>query len=513
MAFYNDPKSFSPDSGITKWHVGFLIFVLIIGLGVALQAWWLLFCRIEIDSGKVGVLIAKLGRDLPSGAIIAPDSSYKGIQREVLSEGRYFYNPIFWDWEIFPLTEVPTGFVGVLIKYFGKEFSEEETKAGKIIAEPDQKGIQREVLQPGKYRINPYAEMIKMEKAIAVPAGYVGVVTNLTGKEARIPNAFLVEEGEKGISKKIMKPGTYYLNPFMYHVDLMDCRSHRFELSGEEALRFPSSDAFEMTVLLTLEWAIDQASAPLVFARIGEVHQQNDKNEILQKVIIPAIRGYGRIEGSKYSAIDYISGKSREVFQKSLFEKMKASCESKGVLIKSVLINDITPPQEIATPIREREIAKEELNRNANQLKQAVAEQDLARSEEMVKQEQERVKAKTGNLVKVIDAENRKKIALIGQEKLLNMERTFLEASKKEAEAILSRGKAQADVVLLEGNAEAETFKKSIEAFKHPEIFAYYEFLSRVAPNINTIFANTDGPFGRIFQNLIPTNDDLKGGK
>jgi len=288
----------------------------------------------------------------------------------------------------------------------------------------------------------------------------------------------------------------------------------RYEFHGSDALKFPSSDAFEISVLMTVEWAVDPQRAPEIFVRIGELHPEVEKNEVLQKVLIPAIRGYGRIEGSKYSAIDYISGKSREVFQNSLFEKIKQFCEEpKGILIKSVLINDIEPPQEIALPIREREIAKEELNRNANQLLQAKADQNLARSEEMVKQEQEKVKAKTENLVKVIDAENKKKVALIQQQKLLEMEKTFLEAAKKEAQAILSRGKAQAEVLLMGAVAEAESLKKSIEAFKDPEIYAYYEFLNRLAPSIQSIFANTDGPFGQVFDKIFPGHSERKGGK
>jgi regulator of protease activity HflC (stomatin/prohibitin superfamily) len=491
--------------------------VLLIGLGISLmvgyQVWQWMFCRIEIEPGRIGVLLAKTGWNLPSGQIVATDSSYKGIQLEVLSEGRHFYNPFLWDWEIFPMFEVPTGFVGVTVGQHGKDFTTEELKQGKIIAAEGEKGIRGPVRNPGKYRINPYAERIELHRAIEIPAGFVGVVTNLTGRNAKVANTFLVGEDEKGVTKKLLTPGIHYVNPYIHKVTVMDCRSQRFELTGTDALRFPSSDAFDMTVHLTVEWAIEVDRAPEIFVRIGEMDHNSEQNEILQKVIIPAIRGHGRIEGSKYSAIDYIAGISRQVFQKSLFDKMKASCETKGILIKSVLINDITPPQEIATPIREREIAKEELNRNLQQLKQAMAEQDLAHSEEKMKQEKEVVQAKTENKVKIIQATNRKKVAMIEQEKLLKMEATILEASQKEAHAILSRGKAQSEVVFVSAKAEAESLKKSIEAFGNPDMFAYYEFLNRVAPSMGQIFANTEGVWGQIFQNVIPDSSPKKGGQ
>ncbi len=500
--------------------------VAVIALFVLWQVWQWFFCRIEIEPGMFGILIAKMGKDLPPGEIIAPDASYKGIQLNVLPEGRHFYDPIFWDWELLPMLEIPNKHLGVQLCFYGKDFTEEELAAGKVIAEKGEKGLQRDVLMPGRYRINKYAEAVEVHPAVEVPAGFVGVVTWFGGTTQPLTSStadlqpepegraseFLVESGRKGVSREVLTPGVHYLNPYLCRVTLMDCRSQRFELSGNDALRFPSSDAFDMTVLMTVEWAIDPARAPEIFVRIGELDANHEKNEILQKVVIPAIRGYGRIEGSKYTALDYISGNSRQAFQNTLFEKIRATCGPKGILIKSVLINDIEPPQEIATPIREREIAKEELNRNKNQLLQAQAEQSLARSEEMVKLERDRVAASTQNKVKIIDATNKQKVALINQERRLQMEATLLEAARREAEAILSRGRAESDVVLLAATAEAEAIKKSIEAFKTAENYAYFEFVSRVAPAMQSIFANTEGVFGRIFQNIVAPRRDEKGG-
>ncbi len=515
--------------------VGLAVFALIV-LFVLWQIWQWFFCRIEIEPGMFGILIAKMGKDLPSGEIIAPDPSYKGIQLQVLPEGRHFYDPIIWDWEIHPMLEIPNKHLGVRLRFYGKDFTDEELRAGKVIAEAGEKGLQREVLMPGRYRINKYAEAVEIHPAVEIPAGFVGVVTWFGGTDqplasgaAAIPaprpatasgpapeyanaSEFLVEPGRKGVSREVLTPGVHYLNPYVTKVTLMDCRSQRFELAGNDALLFPSSDAFDMTVLMTVEWAIDPARAPEIFVRIGELDADPEKNEVLQKVLIPAIRGFGRIEGSKYTALDYISGNSRQAFQNTLFEKIRDTCEPKGILIKSVLINDIEPPQEIATPIREREIAKEELNRNRTQLLQAQAEQSLARSEEMVKLERERVAASTQNKVKVIDATNKRKVALINQDRRLQMEATFLEASRREAEAILSRGQAEADVVLLKAEAEAKAIEKSIAAFKTADNAAYFEFVSRVAPAMHSIFANTEGVFGRIFQNIVAPRRDEKGG-
>lgn len=52
---------------------------------------------------------------------------------------------------------------------------------GTILATARSKGILRDVLRPGKYRINPFAYTVKAVPAIQIRPGHVGVVTSLTG--------------------------------------------------------------------------------------------------------------------------------------------------------------------------------------------------------------------------------------------------------------------------------------------------------------------------------------------
>lgn len=479
----------------------------LLALALPLYGIWTWFlCRIEVDSGEAAVLIAKIGKNLPSGAILATEPGYKGIQLAVLPEGRHFRNPFFWDWRYVQAIDIPAGKLGVLIRRYGHDLSQEALHKGHILADTGYKGIVAEVLRPGRHRLNPYAYDVRLYDAIHIDPGFVGVVTNLVGDEPKAPNRFLVDAGERGVQHDVFLPGTYYLNPYVTRVDRVDIRSQRFDLAGNDVLKFPSTDGFEITVLATVEWAIDPLRAAEVFVRIGELHDDPEKNEVLQKVIIPAVRGFGRIEGSKYSAPDYISGESRLIFQNTLFDKLQMFCGPRGILIKSVLINDIEPTEAIASPIRDREIAKEELARNRNQLTQAQAEQRLAREEELVKQQQEKVKAETGRLQKVIAARNRQDVALIEQEKLLTVAKTDLQASQKEAEAIKARGQAAADVIVLETTAEAQALQRSVVAFRSPATYTFYEFAQKIAPRIDAVFANTDGAMGQLFEGFFLGN-------
>jgi hypothetical protein len=156
-----------------------IIFYAVIGIAAltSLVVWY--GCRIEPGNGKIAVLIRKTGTPLDAGEIIATKKGQKGIQLEVLGEGRYFRNPYIWDWEIRPVTDVPAGKFAVLVRKFGKNAAN-----GSIIADtPDSRGVVREVLGTGRHRINPYAYEVKLFDDIKIMPGNVGVVTNLTGND------------------------------------------------------------------------------------------------------------------------------------------------------------------------------------------------------------------------------------------------------------------------------------------------------------------------------------------
>ena len=61
--------------------------------------------------------------------MLAPSAEYKGVQREVLTEGRYYYNPYDWGWQVVPQVEIPDGKLGVRIRMYG-----EDLPAGELIA-------------------------------------------------------------------------------------------------------------------------------------------------------------------------------------------------------------------------------------------------------------------------------------------------------------------------------------------------------------------------------------------
>src|SRR5947208_3843853 len=87
-------------------------------LALLVGGWYWFVERTEVGPGEYLVVIALWGKDLPDGEIIAPDSSYKGIQPEVLPEGRHWINPLFYSVERKPIVKVPAGQCLVLTRKY-----------------------------------------------------------------------------------------------------------------------------------------------------------------------------------------------------------------------------------------------------------------------------------------------------------------------------------------------------------------------------------------------------------
>ena len=101
---------------------------------------------------------------------------------------------------------------------------------GEFIANRGQKGTWHSVLGPGKYRMNPYGYDIAIVDAISIPIGYAGVITSLSGEQAA--SGQFAEVGQKGVRKDILQPGLYYVNPKEYKVDVLEIGINQVSLLG-----------------------------------------------------------------------------------------------------------------------------------------------------------------------------------------------------------------------------------------------------------------------------------------
>jgi regulator of protease activity HflC (stomatin/prohibitin superfamily) len=463
--------------------------------------------RVEVPANQVLVLIHKTGDLLPdqaSGQVVlypallerlgeAADSTrFKGIVYNVRTEGRYFYDPLFWKAELKPATVVGPGEVGVLIRRYG-----EPLPTGKIVAtDPHERGPLAELLPQGRHNINPYAYEVIRVNRLAIPEGSVGVQTFYGGSDPADPNQYVVAEGERGVQPDVLPPGLYNINPFLKRVDIIDVRSHTLDLRGAEAIRFPSKDSFEILVEGTVEYAIRIDKVPYVMTAIG------DHPDIKDKLILPYMRSFARIEGSKLEAREFISGDTRKAFQDRVFEGLREECFAQGIEIRATLIRRIDPPGEIAGPISERQIADQKIQQLENEIKLAESEARLAEETERQKQNREVGEAQREVVGVVKEAEQRKSVALLDADQRLAVAKIQLDAAKEEAAALTARGEADATVALLEFEAEARPLSEAVSAFGDGAAYAQFFFYEKLSPALKSILASTDGPFAEIFKSL-----------
>lgn len=476
------------------------VFFLLVSTVVAAAIFVWTGCRIEPESGEFAILIHKTGEALPPDQIIATSPKQKGIQLEVLPEGRYFRSPYSWDWKIAKVTDIPAGKLGVVTRLFGKDLPD-----GKIIAAEGTKGVLPEVLRPGKYRINPYAYQVEIFDAIEIRPGYAGVVTSLVGEDiftADLPkehrNAFLVPEGFKGVQAAILEPGTYYLNPYMVNVAEVTLQSQRFEMSGDDAITFLTMDGFNVHVEGTVEYAL----IPQKLAQI--THRVGDMDDIIKKIIMPLARGFSRIEGSKNPAKNYITGETRQQFQDRLENHLRSQCLLSGVAIRSVLIRNISPPDEIASIIREREVAVQDARKFEQQITQAKSKAELNRQEMLATQNRIKVEAETAKIRAIIEAKQNFEVQLTEAKQELEVARLEASAAEAQVEAMLIQAEAERRVIELSNEANASVINSQISAFGGGLNFARYHFNEKVGPRIQSILTSDDADgLGGLFRPFI----------
>jgi regulator of protease activity HflC (stomatin/prohibitin superfamily) len=506
--------------GAAPTLVAFVMMLIIVYLGY----FWFVR-RIVVGPGQVMVVMRKdAGRSLPADQIIiprAPDpkdtSAFEqwnqkygdcnGILEQVYPEGTYFgFSPFDYEREVVPAIVIDSRKVGIVVKKFGQKLDE-----GQVLADParDQRGPLPVVLRPGRYNefSNPYAYEVKQVSPVQVDPGHRGVVTVLAGKLSANPNQYLVETGSQGVQDQTEPEGFRYINPFEKRIMPISIQSQRFEMAGNDAIQFPSSDSFDIRMEGFVEWSVIPDKLPLNYVQYGaggELIKYLD-----EKVILPYARSFCRLVGSKYNARDFISGDTKLKFQHEFETRLREACEKQGIEILQALVRDIVPPDDIKNPINEREIAKQQINSLQQQIQVAHSQSDLARQTEMATQNQKIGDANRQVVTIVKKAEQERDVALTKARQDLAVAQLRLEAAKNLADAQVARGEADANVILLNKQAEAEPLKQQIAAFGSGDKYAQFFFYQKLAPAVKSIMTNTDGPFADLFRQFIQQSDSV----
>jgi len=514
------------------------------------------FCRFYVGPNEMAIITAKNGEPLEPGQILARDGQ-RGIREATLGEGRHFLNPLFYEWEIVPVTLIEPGKVGIVTSKIGDKLEE-----GEFLADRGSKGIWRSVLGPGKYRMNPHGYTIEIVDAISIPIGYAGVITSLSGEQAE--NGEFAGEKEKGVRRDVLQPGLYYVNPKEYKVDVLEIGINQVSLLGRsggkvvtkarqlgsnealnvlqsavlekqeakrqdyfskrsssvqdqkfktgkqvdfdkgrpvpapapapleegemsltELVSFPSRDGFQISLDMTVEFELSPESIADNFRRYG------DLPAVVDKIIMPQITSISRNKGSEYRAKDFIVGEGREKFQQDITASLEQTLGSKGIKVYNALIRHVEVPDEIREPIQQASIAVEQDLTNKERQNTARKEAELNAEVSLIQQRGEQVQQETEKLKAEIGADLGKQVAEIQAETLKKAAdiKKLTAAIAADKTRVLGQAKA-ASLQKVDGE-RANGLKLKTAVFNDPAAYVQYRFADTLNPamKLNIIHA------------------------
>lgn len=481
---------------------------------------------IIIPTGKIGLVLAKDGAELETGAILArkvPCDSFqdavaflqaggrKGRQTAIVTPGSYRINTLIFEVEITDTVTVPENAVGIVTTLEGKAI-DPGSIAGRTIEEHNNfqdvdaflgkggyKGLQEQVILAGSYFINPWFAKLELVKMTEISIGHVGVVISFVGSDgvdlsgAEFKHGNIVAKGQRGVWAEPLGPGKYPINPYIMKVELVpttnlvlnwaSARSEAHQLDKNlSTITVRSKDGFTFNLDVAQIIHIPTNEAPKVIARFGNM------SNLVTQVLEPTIGNYFRNSAQGADVISFLT--SRKERQESAREHIGHVLEQYNVFGVDTLIGDIVPPETLMKTLTDRKIAEEQkvtydTERLAQETRQAL-EKETAIAEmqkEIVKADQgvwiaERhadasVKKATGDANSVrlqANAESdRMKLMAAGEAEKVRLlakaeaERTEWIA-KADAEKIALTGKAEAEKILAIGQSSAESYKLAVEA-------------------------------------------------
>jgi len=412
------------------------------------------FRPLVIREDKLAVVTTHEGQSLPEGTIVAPivgadpadaaryhhdyqnpetfidAGGYKGRQLQVLVEGTYYLNARFASWEIVPKTEVPVGYVGVIVSYTGKagtDLTGDDYRHGELVG-TDEKGVQATPLLPGKYALNPYAKRV-----------------------IEVPTTNFILKWQAGAI------GSHELDKHLSEVSLI------------------TKDAFEPDLPLSVVVNIDYKMAPLVIQRFGDIRK------LVEQTLDPMVAAYFKNVGQRKTLIELLQ--ERSDIQERAMAEMRRNFEGYNLTLNEVLIGTPrakegdTQIETILRQLRERQVSREQLE--TYRTKEAAAQQERILREAEARAKQQTSITESELAVRI--AENQGSAAV--QKSIKAAEEARQNAA---GAADAKRRLAEAEAFQLEavGQAQARATELNVAAYGGPELQFQQTVLLRFAEAI-----------------------------
>ncbi len=450
-----------------------------------------------VPPGKILVVVAKNGTELPPGEVLA-DPGQKGVLRQVLGEGWHFVMPVVYTTELHELTMIPPGKAGVVTALGGKRLP-----PGQLLAEAeDEQGIRRHVLLPGAYRLNPYGYKVETVPAVEIKPGFVGVQRRLLGDDNA--GRFADKAGQKGILRDVLQPGLYYVNTKEYEIIPSEVGVYQTSYRKENgtAITFPGRDGNTISIECTIEWEVLPRDIPAL------VSEFRTRAGVEKNVISVQASNISQYRGANYGAQDFLDGEKRETFQSDFEEELKRVCAEKNVAVRSAFIRNIVIPDNFLKQKRDRQLAIEMRLTNKAKQETAASEAAVQREKSLVDQSEIKVQAETAVLVAGIarEAEN---VTSQTEAEVEKMKATYgAQIAQLDAERRKRLGEADAEVTRLKETAKSSLYKMKMDVFQNDgNAYLRYTLADQLNPKLVLRLFHS-GP-GTFWTNLGDKNTQL----
>ncbi|MTK53374.1 SPFH domain-containing protein [Paludibacter sp.] len=345
------------------------------------------------------------------------------------------------------------------------------------------RGLQPQVILAGSYNLNPWALQIEEIPMTEIPIGYVGVVISFIGNEGKdltgsdFKHGNIVDKGNKGVWIEPLGPGKYPINIYTMKVELVPttnlvlnwatARSEAHNLDKNlSTITVRSKDGFPFNLDVAQIIHVPTTEAPKVIARFGNMVN------LVSQVLEPTIGNYFRNSAQDSDVIAFLS--TRKERQESAKAHIKMVLDEYNVNAVDTLIGDIVPPDSLMKTLTDRKLAEEQKITYETEKKAQETRQGMEKETAIADMQKEIVKAQQGveiaerlanATVKKSEGDATSVKVAVGAE----AEATKMRA-QAESEAIRLKAAAQAEQIALTGNAEAQKIlavgKSTAEAYE-----------------------------------------------
>jgi uncharacterized membrane protein YqiK len=484
-----------------------------------------------IPEGKIGLVLAKDGAQIPTGRILARkvdsdnyqdagkflnNGGERGRQTGFITAGSYRINPFLFEVTIVNQLIIRENMVGIITTLDGEpipsgRIAGDDVKGHNNFQDIDTflanggcRGLQPQVILAGSYYINPWAVQVEETPMSNVPIGFVGVVISYIGDDGKdltgesFKHGNIVSKGQRGVWMEPLGPGKYPLNSYTMKMELVpttnlvlnwaNARSEAHALDKNlSTITVRSKDGFPFNLDVAQIIHIPANEAPKVIARFGSM------NNLVSQVLEPTIGNYFRNSAQDSDVISFLT--TRKERQESAKDHIRTVLEEYNVNAVDTLIGDIVPPESLMKTLTNRKLAQEEEKTYENQRMAQEKRQGMERETAIADMQKDIVKAQQSVEIsqRTADATVKKaegdatslKLQVNAEAEATRMrasaqaEATRLNASA-EAEKISITGNAEAEKIMAIGKSTAESYYLQVKAMGD-ENFTRYKIIEEVS--------------------------------